>query len=72
MLISPREMAEIILNNGQLTLSLDRASGSGFHSKNHSLYGKIDLQIKLVSGNSAGTITSYFASLNSHGLAVGD
>lgn len=53
----------ILLNNGQtVQLTMDESSGSGFQSKNEYLFGSVSMKIKLISGNSAGTVTSYYMS----------
>lgn len=54
-----------IFNGGQLlSLSLDKVTGSGFQSKREYLFGRIDMQLKLVAGNSAGTVTAHYVRIN--------
>ncbi|GLJ20950.1 hypothetical protein SUGI_0382530 [Cryptomeria japonica] len=50
-------------NDGQTAhLTLDRASGSGFSSRNEYLFGSFNMRIKLIAGNSAGIVTAYYLS----------
>ncbi|OVA15365.1 Glycoside hydrolase [Macleaya cordata] len=46
----------------QLNLKLDTYSGAGFASKSKYLFGKTTVQIKLVEGDSAGTVTAFYMS----------
>lgn len=52
-----------VWNNGETAqLTMTQASGSGFQSKNEYIFGWVSMRIKLMSGDSAGTVTSYYMS----------
>ncbi|MDG2865928.1 family 16 glycosylhydrolase, partial [Vibrio parahaemolyticus] len=43
-----------------LKLKLDKFSGAGFTSKSKYMFGKVTIQLKLVEGDSAGTVTAFY------------
>ncbi|KAL0299242.1 UNVERIFIED_CONTAM: Xyloglucan endotransglucosylase/hydrolase protein 9 [Sesamum radiatum] len=50
----------IVVQGAQIALSLDSSTGCGFESKNKYLFGKASAQLKLVEGDSAGTVTAFY------------
>ncbi|CAN6482157.1 unnamed protein product [Victoria cruziana] len=53
----------VIRNGGYvIDLVLDQSSASGFQSKQEFLFARVDMQIKLPAGDSAGTVTTFYMS----------
>lgn len=51
---------KLIEGGSAIQLILDRNSGCGFASKYKYMYGRVSMRIKLVSGDSAGTVTAFY------------
>lgn len=55
-------MDHFVYQGETLKMKLDNFSGAGFSSKNKYMFGKVTVDIKLVEGDSAGTVTAFYMS----------
>ncbi|KAL8160349.1 hypothetical protein V2J09_001886 [Rumex salicifolius] len=51
---------KLVEGGKSIQLILDRSSGCGFASKYKYMYGHVSMKIKLVAGDSAGTVTAFY------------
>ncbi|KAF3787747.1 Xyloglucan endotransglucosylase/hydrolase protein 9 [Nymphaea thermarum] len=59
----PNWAPDHVMYDGDLIeLRLDNSSGCGFASKSKYLFGSVSVQIKLIEGDSAGTVTAFYMS----------
>ncbi|CAA0816088.1 Xyloglucan endotransglucosylase/hydrolase protein 9 [Striga hermonthica] len=62
-LFQPGWATDHLTHEGEvLRMKLDNYSGAGFSSKSKYMFGKVSVQIKLVEGDSAGTVTAFYMS----------
>lgn len=56
------QLVKFLDNRRSVELRMDQSSGSGFASKNKYLFGYFSTRIKLVPGDSSGTVTAFYLS----------